>query len=118
VFVVGDNVNLIMRRLTVLFALCSNRAAFQDSVLVKWHLSPSVEAERLSILLFVKAQAMEQHSTPVRRLWQYSKLNVSSTRGPAGEPQCSQFFIPVLAWTATVAEVLVHLSVGDILVGL
>jgi hypothetical protein len=77
-----------------------------------------VEAERSSILLFVKAQAMEQYSTSVRRLWQYSKLNVSSTRSRAGEPQCSQFFIPVLAWTATVAEVLVHLSVGDILVGL
>ena len=61
---------------------------------------------------------MEQHGTPVRRLWQYSKLNVSNTRSRAGEPQRSQFFIPVLAWTATVAEVLVHISVGDILVGL
>jgi hypothetical protein len=30
-----------------------------DSVLVKWHLTFPVEAERLSILLFVKAQAME-----------------------------------------------------------
>jgi hypothetical protein len=61
---------------------------------------------------------MEQHSTPVRRLWQYSKLNVSSTRGRSGEPQCSQFFIPVLAWTTTVADVLVYISVGDTLVGL
>jgi hypothetical protein len=61
---------------------------------------------------------MEQYRIPVKRLWQYSKLNVSSTRSGGGEPQCSQFFIPVLAWTATFAEVLVHISVGDIFVGL
>src|SRR6516164_838950 len=55
--------NLIMRRLSVLFALCSNRAAFQDSVLVKWHLSsPRWKLNGRRSCVFVKTQRKEQHS--------------------------------------------------------
>src|SRR5215470_17000324 len=70
VFGVGDNVNLIMGRLRVLFALCVNRVAFQNSVFVERHMSlPRWKGERSSIPLFVMAQSKgERHGTPVMSL--------------------------------------------------
>src|SRR5262245_19681715 len=90
VFGVGDNVNLIMGRLSVLFALCINRVAFQNSVFVERHMSLprwKENGRRSRSLLWRSPKGATWYSC--YEPWQDSRRDASSTAAEVAVPPSS-----------------------------